>query len=361
MSADGNYISGSSTVAGLTAPCKVGGVNVSCNVSQASLYNRSTGSWTPLGSLGGMPTTVVSGQQTVEQSIAVGISANGRVVVGQSSALLNGVVRQHGVVFRDGQAYDLNPTGASNGRATAVSGDGSVVAGYKSSSAIGSIWKWNGSSYVESVAPTAVHSVTGVVKSIAVDRLSENGVWAAGSSVNAMAVQYAPFIGDSVLFPTTLWNTVTNTAISIPFDHVVDTTVGSADPVRNVKGTVLGVSNSGVVIGMYNIPVTGSNVGTLAQDTWIYNATGDGTTMSFDSYLSTMGLGLAPTQHVWQLSGMSADGSAISGMMYDSATGVSSSFVLHPTAAVPEPTTWAQLGLGLLLLGGLGRARRNRA
>lgn len=360
ISADGRYVAGSATAAGLSSNCIVGGVTTSCKVSQAALYDRNTGVWTTLGGLGGTTTTSVTGQATVEQSQAYGISSSGNAVAGQSWATVSGVARLHPFVSRDGQVYDLNSGGTTNGKALSISGDGSVVAGYKSNSSIGSIWKWNGSAYVASVAPTANNPKTNATVAISVDKLSENGVWAAGGSVSAMAVQYAPFPGDSVLFQTTLWNTVTNTGIAIPFDHVVDTTVGSADPARNVKGSVIGVSNSGVVIGMFNNAVTGANTGTLSTDTWIYNAYGDGKSMSFDSYLSSQGLALAPTQHVWQLSAMSADGSAISGMVFDSTTGASSAFLLHPTAAVPEPTTWAQLGLGLLAMGGMARARRRR-
>ena len=65
-----------------------------------------------------------------------------------------------------------------------------------------------------------------------------------------------------------------------------------------------------------------------AAEQLIYSAT-TGVTLSFDAYLASLGLPLAPTQHVWQLFSMSADGSAISGMYYDTATSTSSAFLLH--------------------------------
>ncbi len=83
--------------------------------------------------------------------------------------------------------------------------------------------------------------------------------------------------------------------------------------------------------------------------------------MSFDNYLASVGLALAPTQHVWELYSMSADGSAISGIYWDTATSTSSAFVLRNISAVPEPGSWLMLGLALPLVAGRIRQRRREA
>lgn len=354
---------------GLLGTCRISGVNYSdCALRQAAKYNTSTGAWTTLGSLGYQSGTVISpGVHAVEQSSSSAISSNGEVVVGQAWYGAS-TPKLHPVVYRDGQVMDLNVAGGTSqtGKANSVSGDGSVVSGFKSNSAVGSIWTWNGSAYVESAAPMVAHPLTGVLKAVAVDRLSDNGIWAAGGSVNALAINYGPAGTPppyTVTFsPATLWNTQTQTGIVIPFDHEIDTSSLASNPdiIRNAKATVTGVSNSGVVIGSFNLLFAGANAGQSSYDTWIYNAYGDGKSQTFDAYLDGLGLGLAPTQHVSLLTSMSADGSAISGQYFDSATNTTTAFVLHGVAAVPEPATWAQLVLGLGLLGGTLAARRQR-
>ncbi|MDY0744641.1 PEP-CTERM sorting domain-containing protein [Paucibacter sp. R3-3] len=368
ISANGRLVSGNS-VAGIGS-CSVDGVTSNaCGLRQASIYNTSTGNWTPLGSLGYQAGYALDGTHDDVQSTALGISSNGKTVVGWSyfkstpgsSAVL------HPTVFRNGQVYDLNASGAGqNGRALASSGDGSVVVGYKSNSAVGSVWTWNGSGYVESTAPTIAHPVTGVQTPIQVSTVSDNGVWAAGGSVNALAINYGPggiFAPYTVTFSqATLWNTQTNSALLIPFDHLIDTTNSFSNPdiVRNAKSTVTGVSDAGVAIGTFNLVFTGANADFSTFDTWIYNAHGDGTTQTFDSYLTELGVGLTATQHVSQLYSMAADGSSISGTIYDSSINQTLAFVVHPLTAVPEPGTLLMFGAALPLLAWRRRAAAAR-
>lgn len=337
ISGNGLTISGSATAAN--------------GFNQAARYDVASGTWTTLGSLGFNSTSGAVGG-VLTQSAANGISSDGTVVVGQAYFNTSGTtgVRLHPVVFRNGQVIDLNPTGTTqSGKALATNQDGSVVVGYASNSAIGSIWKWNGSSYAAST-PTLLKPGTSTNVSLRADVVSSNGVWVAGGSVNGLATNYAPPLTSPTITysPATLWNTATNTGLLIPFDHVIDTSAGGSDVIRNMKANVQGVSDNGIVIGTFSECLS-CTTGILQQDTWIYNA-GTGVTLSFDSYLASLGLALAPTQHVWQLNAMSADGSAISGLLYDSATSTTSSFVLHNVSAVPEPGSWALFALALPLL-----------
>lgn len=363
ISADGSTVLGSYDT-GMKVDCMVSGVSQLCDTRQAASYDTVSKTWSALGSLGSRSASPATGTQSLEESSASALSRDGKVAVGSAFASNS---RLHPVVFRDGKVIDLNAGANQTGKAWAVSGDGSVVTGYKSNSSIGSVWKWDGASakYVEQAAPKIANPWTGALSNVMLDRISDNGTWVAGSSVAGMATNFGPagrLPPYTVTFsPTTLWNTETQTGIAIPFDHVIDTTnsESNADIVKNMKATVAGVSNSGVVIGTFNLAFLGSNVGATAYDTWIYNAHGDGKAQTFDSYLGDLGLSLAPNQHVWNLFSMSADGTAIGGYIFDSSINQTSAFLLH-TAAVPEPSTWALFGLALPLLAWRRSAARPR-
>lgn len=327
--------------------------------SQAALYSVPAGTWSTLGSLGFNSTSNIGTTGVKQQGWANAISSDGAVVVGAAYHNTAGTTgtRTHPVVYRGGAVIDLNPTATTQtGSALATNRDGSVVSGYAANSSIGSIWAWNGSTYTAS-NPMLAKPSTGAMVGIQAARLSDNGVWAAGGSVNGLATNYAPqgTVPTISFSPATLWNTQTNSGLLIPYDHVINTTVGGTDLIRNMKTSVAGVSDRGTVIGTFD-QCLGCSTGLLQQDTWIYSAT-TGVTLSFDAYLASLGLPLAPTQHVWQLHSMSADGSAISGMYYDSASATSSAFVLHQLA-VPEPATWLMFGLALPLI---ARRLRRRA
>ncbi len=327
--------------------------------SQAARYDVATGTWTTLGSLNVYNTAMINGLQ--QQSAALAISADGSTVGGLAyfnAAGSGSGTSIHPVVFRDGNVYDLNSAGTTqSGRVLSLSGDGSVATGYLSNSAAGSIWTWNGSGYVASMAPTAQNPLTLANVAIQATQVSSNGNWVAGGSVNGLARNYNTIFAPNTYSPATLWNRSTNTALLIPFDHEIDTSAApGTDLISNMKASVVGVSDNGVVIGAFD-QCLGCATGILQNDTWIYFASTN-TTMSFDSYLASLGLGLAPTQHVWSLFDMAADASAISGIYFDSATGASTSFVLRGlTTPVPEAGTWLMLAMGLPLVA----ARRLRA
>lgn len=352
ISANGATVSGNATAAN--------------GFSQAARYDVATQSWATLGSLGAYSTANISDSSLKQQSMAYGISSDGSTVVGQafysaSAAATSSVA--HAVVFKDGQVIDLTPNGASGvGRAFAVSDGGQVVAGtLNAGSATGNtLWQWNGSSYVAST-PT-INNRLGAAKNIQVAVLSGNGRYGAGGSMNALAVNYAPAgspFGFTMTYSqATFWDTATNTGKLIPFDITPDfSNPDAVDLLRNNKAVVTGVSNSGLVIGQFSQFFSGTNASTLTADTWIYD-NNTGVTKSFDNYLTDLGLGLGADKHVWSLSSMAADGSAIAGVYFDKATGTSSTFILH-TAAVPEPATLGLFVLALPLL--LRRVAKQRS
>ena len=328
VSADGNYING--IVSSPSGPL------------QAAVYSVSSGTWTTLGGLNG------------GSSSSYGISADGSTVVGNGTYINGNTSTTHAAVFKNGTVTDLTPTATQASNAVATSANGSVVVGSVNGNIVnGTIWKLNSStgSYVPTTVTGTAYGTNAPVSSVIVDHVSANGAWAAGATTNTMGESFGTFFtGIRSFGPASITNTATGIATPIPYDHVLDTSAGSTDIDLNMKATVAGVSDNGTVIGGFNVNV-GGTTGLLNTDTFIYFAS-TGQSETFDSYLSSLGLGLSPTQHVWALSSMSADGSAISGYYFDSSTNQTTGFILHEgvLSAVPEPSQWMLLGLGLPLL-----------
>ncbi|HEY4082039.1 MAG TPA: hypothetical protein VGM81_15215 [Burkholderiaceae bacterium] len=334
IDAAGRYINGAATAADGTTV-------------QAGRYDVTSGTWTALGGLG----AAGSGA-----SMGFAISASGTVQVGTADASVNAKTVSHAAVFQNGTVTDLTPGATSASRALSVNADGSVVVGYVGGSAVnGTVWKWNaaaGSYNAQTITGTNAYT-NAAVSAIAVSVVSANGQWAAGDSTNGMGKQFGAQFSKDQFLPASFVNLATGKATAIPYDHVIDTSPGTTDIDASMKATVAGVSNDGAVIGMFNIAVGYGSTGLVNADAFIYFAS-TGQSYTFDSYLDMLGLGLTPTQHVWSLYSMSANGDAISGAYFDSATNQTSAFIVHSNgfipSAVPEPGQWALLALGLPLL-----------
>ena len=344
------------------------GVTGSDGYSQAGIYDTSTHSWTALGGLGnGVYST---GYMTVQSSYASGISANGSTVVGAAgySATPNSEASsQHAAVWRNGQVYDLNGGSTNtNGRIVATNGNGSMVAGYTNNNDPSSyrVWSWNGSGYSQTAAPTVVNPFDGTTGAAKVTALSANGVWGAGDSSDFTASQnYGGFFNGIVFQQATLWNSQTNSTTVIPFDHLIDFTDVNAmyyDIDKNMRASIAGVLDDGTVFGTFD-SCASNTCGAFGPtyDTWVYSAT-TGKSITFDSYLAQHGITLSATQHVSHIDGVSADGSAVTGLIFDTDSFTTSSFIVSNISAVPEPGQWALMALGLPLLM-LRRLRNRRA
>lgn len=350
--------SGFGGIPGISADGGVVGLNGTAanGHSQAALYNVASGQLSTLGSLGYRGTVLTNG--LYQQSWANGISPDGQVVYGVAYHNTTGdtASRLHPVVFRNGQVIDLNPSATSqNGAAISSNADGSLIGGYLSNSSIGRIWRWNGSAYEVAADPT-INSAAGAPIGIQAAAISSDGRFVAGGSVNGLATNYGDKFDPIVFSPATLWDMQTMTGKLIPYDHVIDTSLGSTDLLKNMKTTIAGVSDDGVAIGSFVVSA-GGTTSVLQADAWIYDDR-TGVSLSFDNYLASLGLGLAPTQHVWNLYAMSPDGQAISGVFYDSVAGTSSGFILH-LAPVPEPGSLALFATALPLVA-LRAMRRRR-
>jgi len=330
-------------------------INAGAGVTQAAVLDRNTGIWTAQGGLNGGASNIV------------GMSANGQWVAGQaiSNAATN---TKHAVVMHNGQVWDLTPTFSGNNGATsavAVSNDGRVVTGYAGgNSTNGSYWIWNDATQSYTGFTPTITKVSGVgTTNIQADAVSSNGLWIAGGSSTTNSRSAGSF-GNNI-FAATITNVTTGVTTNIPWSHDPFADGNALDDIlKNYRPTVTGVSDNGMVIGQFNIAAgLAQTVGLTDQESFIYFAT-TGQTLTFDNYLSQLGVPLTSSQHVNVLNTISQDGTQISGTLFDKSLGENGQtvgFVLSGAGlitAVPEPGQWALLALGLPLL--LARRLRNR-
>ena len=249
---------------------------------------------------------------------------------------------------------NLGGTDSTSSAAVSVSRDGSVVIGKVGNAGAG-IWHWNAAtgSYGSMMTSSGINPFTGSSVTVTPGFVSPNGLWAA-SAGTAFGINYGDPLRPRRITQAGIINAATGEAMAIPLDHIVDTAVGSTDRLLNAGIIVTGVSDTGVVIGSY-IGCQGCNAPLSTVDAWIYNAATN-TTQTFDSFLAANGIALTPTQHVYNLSAMSADATAISGYLFDTSINQTVGFIAHVNT-VPEPGQWLTLALGLPLLGLLARRR----
>ena len=290
---------------------KLGATNTNPNtgLTEIASYDTTNGTWTTYGGLGANSDNSVSG--------GFGMNADGSVQVG--NAWINGGTA-HAIVVRDGVLTDLgsNVAGASS-RADAVSNDGHLIGGYQDQEdgyRAAAVWI-DGVEQVLTLGGNPLQQVNAI---------SGNGQWAVGGG---------GYYGNGSAY---MWNPITGVKLlDNPFYDA------------GYELTATSVSFDGSVVIGYGQDLFFQRMG------WIWTeATGTMTMESyasqFDGYSGEFLFGpLAVSQDGRNITGygVNADWSGYTGWMI--------------SVPVPEPSTWATLGLGLGLLGFVAARRRGKA
>lgn len=290
---------------------KLGATNTNPNTGMTEIasYDTATGTWATYGGLGSSMDNSVSG--------GFGMNADGSVQVGNAWVAGGSA---HAIVVRNGMLTDLgsNIAGRSS-RADAVSNDGSLIGGYQDQEdgyRAAAVWI-DGVEQVLTLEGNPLQQVNAV---------SGDGRWAVGGG---------GYYGNGSAY---MWNP--STGIKLLDNPFFD---------AGYELTATSVSFDGSVVIGYGQDFFFQRMG------WIWTeATGTMTMESyaarFDGYSGEFLLGpLAISQDGRNITGygINADSTGYTGWMI--------------SAPVPEPSTWATLGLGLGLLGWVGVRRRGKA
>jgi uncharacterized membrane protein len=271
--------------------------------TQAATYSLATGKWTTLGGIGGVSGT--------SESSSWGMAGNGSSIVGLG--WINGGTA-HAV--QSTPAGTLTDLGALNGssRANGVNSDGTTVVGWREDAT----GFWQGTYWKNGVA-TAMFDGSG-------NALAEG---------NAVSADGTWVVGDANFSELWRYNTKTGATQGL----------GDLDPFGDTQGSTGISANGSIIVGYdraFGPPQFGSGF------IWI-----DGLGMqNLTDYATSEGIDLNGRTLATPL-GISADGSTVYGL-----DNLNHGFVVT-LAPVPEPSTYAMLGLGLA--GVLLASRRRKA
>ena len=293
----------------------------------SALYDRNKGAWTALPTLGGVSGNTASSPWS--------ISADGRYVGGLS--YVQGSSTAHGFVT-DTLTGSITDLGTTQARIQGIGPGAQVLIGYTGSVQAGAIWNRNADGSYALTTLKDPNAPTNGLNLVAA--LSGNGFWAAGNSFNGLTndpyrvnmqtgeVQYFSKIGSSV------------------GTGKITASVGSISADGN---TIVGIES----------PQSGAAFGFIWKGDGTFDSathTLGGKTMSFDDYLASYGIDLDNRYTFVSIIGMNDNATVFNGLAIDNLTGIQTAFVV----SVPEPSSYALLASGLLLVGGVARRRRKR-
>ncbi|HEY4082358.1 MAG TPA: PEP-CTERM sorting domain-containing protein [Burkholderiaceae bacterium] len=292
-----------------------------------AVYNANKGSWSPVPALNGR-----SGNST---SSVWSISADGRYVGGLGYVPGSGTA--HGFVT-DTLTGAVTDLGTTQARIQGIGPDAQVLIGYTGSAQAGAIWNRNADGTYALTTLKDPNAPTAGLNSTAA--LSGNGLWAAGNSFNGLTNN--PY----------RVNTQTG---EVQYFNKIGTSIG----VGKITASVGSISADGNTVVGIEAPQAGASFGFIWKGDGSFDSathTLGGTTMLFDDYLASYGIDTDNHYNFVSIIGMSADATVFSGIAVDNLTGVQTSFVV----SVPEPSTYALLASGMVLLAGVARRRRSR-
>lgn len=318
VNADGTRISGNK-------------INSATGFIEAAYYTPATGNWQTLGSLGGHSTTI-------EASNTWAMSKSGNFIAGAAwTKPATGSATTNAMVWNvsGGTPVQSNLGSAPNvqSRINSISDDGRVAVGYTTGSRYGTVWiddDGDGSYTQKTICQVGYSSCSSSGQTFEGMAVSANGHFVVGTSFN----NGLPYLYD------------TTTGVTSNFAKLNYASLGRSVAIPSF------VSNDGkTIIG------THTPQGATLANSYGFIWTESGGVQSLDDYFTSLGIDTANHFNFVAPTDMSADGHTIVGSAKNNITGNVEGFMVTIPSAVPEPSSYALMAMGLLLVANRARHR----